>query len=130
MEPRKELQKILYVEDDPGIQGIAQIALQELGGLDLNVCSSGAEAIQAVAQYCPDLLLLDVMMPQMDGPTTLQKLQQLESAKNIPAIFMTAKVQEHEVTALKQLHNTIGVIAKPFDPITLADQVRKMWESC
>ncbi len=121
-----ELNKILYVEDEPDIQAVAKIALEAVGGFELKVCSGGEEAIAAASEFYPDLLLLDVMMPGMDGPTTLSELRKLPGIENVPAIFMTAKVQPQEVEHFKSL-GVIEVIAKPFDPMTLADNVRKVW---
>ena len=121
-----ELKKILYVEDEPDIQAVAKIALEAVGGFELKTCSSGDEAIAAAAEFAPDLLLLDVMMPGMDGPTTLAELRKLPGLENTPVIFMTAKVQPQEVEHFKSL-GAVEVIAKPFDPMGLADQVREAW---
>jgi two-component system OmpR family response regulator len=124
----KSLANILYVEDDLDIQAVAQIALEVIGGFNLKTCSSGAEAIAAIDQgYIPDLLLLDVMMPNMDGPTTLAELRKMTPTANTPVIFMTAKVQSSEQDYYFTL-GAVGVIAKPFDPMTLSVQVRSLWE--
>jgi CheY-like chemotaxis protein len=122
-----ELTKILYVEDDVDIQSVAKIALEIVGGFTLHSCSSGKEALapDSVA-FGPDLVLLDVMMPEMDGPTTLKNLRGLPGLEKIPVIFMTAKVQVSEVAYYKSL-GAIGVIAKPFDPMQLATQIRQLW---
>ncbi|WP_295760793.1 response regulator [Undibacterium sp.] len=123
----KTLTHILYVEDDLDIQAVAQIALEIVGGLSLKTCSSGAEALAtANAGFVPDLLLLDVMMPNMDGPTTLAELRKLPATANTPVIFMTAKVQSAELDFYTSL-GAIGVIAKPFDPMELSSQVRALW---
>ncbi len=122
-----ELQLVLYVEDDPDIQMVAQMALEVVGGLALRSCSSGHEALQAATECKPDLLLLDVMMPGMDGPATLAGLRQLPNTASTPVIFMTAKVQAAEVAHYKEL-GALGVIAKPFDPMQLAQQVRALWD--
>ena len=122
-----ELKLVLYVEDDPDIQMVAQMALELVGGLALRTCSSGPEAIAAAANCAPDLLLLDVMMPGMDGMTTLAELRKLPNTAHTPAIFMTAKVQASEVAHYRGL-GALGVIAKPFDPMQLASQVRRLWE--
>lgn len=122
------LQNILYVEDDADIQTVAQMALEIVGGLTLKTCSSGAEALAAaVSGFVPDLLLLDVMMPGMDGPTTLAGLRRIDQTATTPVIFMTAKVQGSEIDFYTSL-GAIGVVAKPFDPMQLADQIRKLWE--
>lgn len=118
------LQKILYVEDELDIQVVARIALENVGGFKVKICSSGQEALDKVAAFAPDLLLLDVMMPGMDGPTTLKALRELPEATDIPALFMTAKVQPDEIAALKAL-GALEVIAKPFDPMTLAEQIEE-----
>ncbi len=121
------LNSILYVEDDGDIQTVAQIALEVVGGFQLKTCSSGKEAIREAGSFVPDLLLLDVMMPEMDGPTTLEGLRKIPNTQNTPVIFMTAKVQATEVAYYKSL-GALGVIAKPFDPMSLATQVRKLWD--
>ena len=122
----RELKLIVYVEDDPDIQMVAQMALEVVGGLVLRSCSSGQDALAAVAACKPDLILLDVMMPGMDGPTTLAELRKLPATAATPVIFMTAKVQAAEVAHYKSL-GALGVIAKPFDPMLLAQQVRQMF---
>lgn len=123
----KMLTNILYVEDDLDIQAVAQIALEVVGGLSLKSCSSGAEALAAInSGFVPDLLLLDVMMPNMDGPTTLARLRNLATTATTPVIFMTAKVQSSELDFYTSL-GAIGVIAKPFDPMELSSQVRALW---
>jgi len=122
----KELKKILYVEDEPDIQAVAKIALEAVGGFELRVCSGGQEAIEAAPEFAPDLFLLDVMMPGMDGPTALAELKKLPGLEEVPAIFMTAKVQPQEIEHFKSL-GAIEVIAKPFDPMTLAQSVRDVW---
>ena len=119
-----EIKKILYIEDEVDIQTIAKIALEDIGGFKLEVCSSGEEALAKAEAFAPDLILLDVMMPGIDGPQTLEALQKIASLKSIPAIFMTAKVQTQEVQHLKSL-GAIEVIAKPFDPMSLAQTIRE-----
>jgi CheY-like chemotaxis protein len=120
------LNRILHVEDEPDIQEIAKISLEAVGGFMVETCSSGREAIDRAATFEPDLLLLDVMMPDMDGPTTLSELRKLPGLAETPTIFMTAKVQDHEIEHFKEL-GAVDVITKPFDPMTLADQVRAIW---
>ncbi|MDM5177967.1 response regulator [Massilia sp. DJPM01] len=121
------LSLVLYVEDDPDIQTVAQMALDMVGGLTLRTCGSGREALLAAAECKPDLLLLDVMMPGMDGPMTLSELRKLPNTASTPVIFMTAKVQASEVAYYRSL-GALGVIAKPFDPMQLALQVRQLWD--
>ncbi|MBD2743876.1 response regulator [Coleofasciculus sp. FACHB-1120] len=118
--------RILFVEDDPDIQTIACLGLKAVGGFTVEVCSSGSEAIQKAPTFAPDLILLDVMMPGMDGMTTLKALRELPQTLSTPVIFLTAKVQTHEVAYYKQL-GVLDVIAKPFDPMTLSVTLNRMW---
>jgi two-component system OmpR family response regulator len=121
------LERILYVEDEPDIQAVAKLALEMVGGYQVLICSGGQDALDKVGGFAPDLILLDVMMPGMDGPTTLQKLRADSAAGAIPVIFLTAKVQPSEVAHYQAL-GALDVIAKPFDPMLLAMQVRAIWE--
>ena len=123
----KALSRILMVEDEPDIQAVAQIALETVGGLQVEMCSSGKEALDRVLACAPDLILMDVMMPGLDGPSTLQTLRANPETAGFPVIFMTAKVQSHEIARFIDL-GAIGVIAKPFDPMTLASTIRSLWE--
>ncbi|MFZ2725244.1 MAG: response regulator [Methylococcaceae bacterium] len=122
------LNKIMYVEDEADIREVAQLALELVGGYSLLICSSGQEAIDKAEAFAPDLILLDVMMPSMDGPMTLAKLRKFPHLIHTPVVFMTAKVQPNEVTALRNL-GALEVIAKPFDPMLLATQLREIWET-
>jgi two-component system, OmpR family, response regulator len=123
-----ELHTILYVEDDADIQEVAKLALEVLGGFEVWMASSGEEAVERAARQRPDLVLLDVMMPGMDGPTTLVALRGIEGMADVPVVFVTAKVQAAEVAEYTAL-GAVGVIAKPFDPMTLAQQARDLWQS-
>ena len=120
------LQNILYVEDEPDIQAVTKISLESIGGFTLEVCNSGQEALNKCTNLTPDLILLDVMMPEMDGPTTLTELRKISGFENIPVIFMTAKVQPQEIAHFKSI-GAIEVIAKPFDPMTLSQTVNNIW---
>ena len=122
-----QLQTILYVEDDLDIQTVARLALEVVGAFSVTICSSGREALSAVESgFMPDLILLDVMMPEMDGPTTLEALRRLPQTAATPVVFMTAKVQGSETAHYKSL-GAVGVIPKPFDPMQLAQQVNALW---
>lgn len=122
----KELTSILYAEDEDDIRAIAQIALEDIGGFSVKYCASGHNVLATAQDYIPDLLLFDVMMPEMDGPATLKEIRKLPAFSNIPVIFMTAKIQANEVAKYKSL-GAIEVIAKPFDPMTLAEQIKAAW---
>ncbi|HEX4495661.1 MAG TPA: response regulator [Thermoanaerobaculia bacterium] len=121
------LRRILFVEDDPDIQVVATLALESLGGFAVLACGSGAEALARFAGFAPDLVLLDVMMPGMDGPATLEALRRLP-AGDVPVVFMTARVQAHEILQYREM-GAVDVIAKPFDPMTLAETVQTLWRS-
>jgi two-component system, OmpR family, response regulator len=122
-----KLMRILYVEDEPDIQMVARLALEALGGYTVEICSSGDEALQRAPGFQPQLFLLDVMMPGMDGPSTLKMLRALPQFASTPIIFMTAKVQPGEVAGYKEL-GAVDVIPKPFDPMILASKVKDIWE--
>jgi CheY-like chemotaxis protein len=120
------LPKIMHVEDDPDIREIALLALDTVGGLTIVQFSSGQEAIERVAEIAPDLFLLDVMMPGMNGEETFLALRAMEQFADTPAVFMTAKAQPSEVARLREL-GADEVITKPFDPMTLAQQIMEIW---
>jgi len=120
------LNSILYAEDEPDISQVAKLALEAVGGFQVEVCSNGRLALEAAPQVKPDLILLDVMMPEMDGPSTLKALRETPGIKDIPVIFMTAKVQPSEIQGYKDL-GAIDVISKPFDPMSLSDRINEIW---
>ena len=122
------LTRILYVEDQPDIRLVAKMALEAVGGFTVIACESGAEALRCAPEARADLLLLDVMMPGMDGPGLLTLLREMPVTAKTPVIFMTAKVQASEVALYKGL-GALEVIAKPFDPMALSDQLRRIWAS-
>ena len=122
-----ELKRILHVEDDPSIQAVAKVALEAVGGFSVLSCSSGQEALDQVQGFAPDFILLDVMMPDMDGPQTLAKLRELVDIGLIPVAFMTAKVQPSEIAHYHSLGAT-DVIIKPFNPMELSTQIRAIWD--
>lgn len=122
----KPLARILYVEDEPDIRAVAQMALEAVGGFSVIACASGNEALAAALTAAADLILLDVMMPGMDGPRTLGALRALPATADTPVIFMTAKVQPAEIAQFLAL-GAIDVIHKPFDPMELSDQIRRIW---
>ncbi len=120
------LTRVLLIEDEPDIQLIVRYSLESIAGLIIEVASSGREALQKAPGFAPDLILLDVMMPDMDGPTTLEHLRALPEIADAPVVFLTAKVQPHEVRRYRQL-GALEVIAKPFDPLALARRVQEIW---
>lgn len=123
-----ELRRIMHVEDDPSIQTVARVALEAVGGFEVCTCSGGQEALDRFESFAPQLILLDVMMPTMDGPSTLRNLQQQFDLSKIPVVFMTAKVQTNEIESYKAL-GASDVVVKPFDPMKLSEQIQGIWLS-
>jgi two-component system OmpR family response regulator len=123
----KPLTKLLFVDDDEDILVIARYCLQSLKGVESRFVSSGEAAIQEALQFIPDLILLDVMMPKMDGITTLNALRQIEAVSRIPIVFFTAKVQKGEISTYLQAGG-IDVIVKPFNPLTLGSTIENIWK--
>jgi CheY-like chemotaxis protein len=122
----RTLKRILLVEDDPDIQVVAALALTRLGGFVVRVCGSGPEAIAAAPAFRPHLILLDVMMPGTDGPTTLVALRRIPETAATPVVFMTAKVQPHEIEEYERA-GCASVIAKPFEPSALPETLKEVW---
>lgn len=122
------LTTILYAEDEEDIREIAILAIEAIGGFEVITCHSGVDVIELALKFKPQLILLDVMMPIMDGPTTLLALKQHPDLKSIPVVFLTAKIMNDEVTHFTKL-GAIGVIGKPFDPLTLAAQIQTLWDA-
>ncbi len=120
------LRSILVVEDDHDIQMVVSLALRDLGGYEVEVCSSGVEALDIVMTMEPDLILLDVMMPRLDGPGTLNAMRENPRIETPPVVFMTAKAQPQEVAEYREM-GALEVIIKPFDPIHLSDLIEKIW---
>ncbi len=120
------LTRILMVEDEPDIQVVARLALEAVGGFTVHICGSGWDALRQAPDFGPDLVLLDVMMPGIDGPGTLTALRKVPEMAAVPVVFMTAKVQPQEVEGLRAL-GALDVIAKPFDPMTLSTTIRRIW---
>lgn len=123
------LQRILHVEDDPDIRAIARLALERVGGFTVLGCENGRDSLQAIEAFKPDLLLLDVMMPEMDGPTMLKIVRAGgagDAYVDIPAIFLTAKVQLHETAPYLAL-GALAVLEKPFEPMQLAARIKEIW---
>jgi CheY-like chemotaxis protein len=114
--------RVLIVDDDKTIQEVAQMCLELVGGWNVEVASSGLEALRLSAAHPPDAILLDVMMPSMDGPTTFARLQADVRTRSVPVVLLTAKVQPAERRHWEQL-GVAGVLAKPFDPLRLPGQI-------
>jgi diguanylate cyclase (GGDEF)-like protein len=124
----KPLRTVLYVDDDPDIREIVQMSLSLDGQLNVLTSDGGERALLKMRVEHPDLVVLDVMMPGMDGPTLLKRMREDSGLAHIPVIFMTAKASAEETRRFREL-SAIGVIAKPFDPMELGAQVRALWEA-
>lgn len=122
----RKLTRITYIEDDPDIRAVTEMVLENLGGFTLNVCNGGLSALQSAPLFKPDLILLDVMMPSMDGIEVLNKFKNIPELAATPVIFMTAKAQRHEVEGYKKL-GAVDVISKPYDPMKLVDRIVEIW---
>ncbi|MFI0435416.1 MAG: response regulator [Parachlamydiaceae bacterium] len=122
----KELKKILYVDDEEDIHVIVRFCLEELPNLELRSVYSGEEAIKTAIEFQPDLILLDVMMPNMDGISTFQALKLMPSFAHVPIVFLTAKAQKNEIEEYFK-YGAIDVILKPFDTNTFTQNVQSIW---
>ena len=126
--PPRSLNRILLVEDDPDIQTVTSLALGSFGGFEVRICGSAQEAVTSAAEFLPDLILLDVMMPGMDGLQALTALRETPATARVPVVFLTARVQPHEIERYREL-GSLAVIPKPFEPTALADTIRAIWAS-
>ncbi|GIW10935.1 MAG: response regulator [Chloroflexi bacterium] len=120
------LRNILLIEDEPDIRTVAKLALEAVGGYHVEVAASGPEGVALAQRVPPDLILLDVMMPGMDGVATFQALREVSVVAHAPVVFLTAKAQRHEIEHYRTL-GAAGVISKPFDPLTLSQLVEAIW---
>ena len=121
-----ELDYVIYADDEEDILSVATLSLEMVGGLTVTCCGGGQAAITQARARRPDLIMLDVMMPGMDGPTTLSHIRADPALYDLPVILLTARVRGAEVDEYMAL-GADGVIPKPFDPMTLADEVRRIW---
>jgi two-component system OmpR family response regulator len=120
------LNKVMYVDDEEDLRSLVEMSLQMVGGMEVHLCASGQEALARLPEIRPDLILLDVMMPNMDGLETLKAIRLLPGFAELPVVFMTAKIRPTEISHLRDL-GVAEVIAKPFDVMELPDQVREIW---
>lgn len=117
--------RILYVDDEPDIREIAEMALRLDPDFEVRTAESAEEALTIAAQWQPEIALLDVMMPEIDGPSLLRMMRERPDLAAIPVAFVTARAQPSELQNFATL-DAVGVIAKPFDPMTLASRVRAL----
>jgi len=120
--------KVLIIDDEEDTRSIASMSLSIIGGIDVLEAESGQEGIAKAEAEQPDAILLDMMMPVMDGENTLSALQANAGTQKIPVIFLTAKAMSSEIERLKRM-GAAGVLTKPFDPTVLAEQVKAILEA-
>jgi len=116
------------VDDDPDLQQIVKHGLEMSGNFLVKISPSGEQAIVDIPEYKPDLIIIDVIMPGMSGPKTVEYLRQNPDTKELPVIFITSRVQAHQIEQYNRL-GAIGIINKPFNPLHLAPQVTTIWEA-
>ena len=124
--PERPLNRICYVEDDEDIQRIVRMSLERVGKMTVAVVSDPTQAIATIAEFRPDLVMLDWMMPVMDGPTLFRQMKQRPETSSLPVVFITAKASQRDLDELKAL-GAAGAISKPFSPKDLPEQLRAIW---
>lgn len=122
------LKRILHVEDVPSIQVVTRVALEKLGGFEVLSCSSGQQALAEVQAFAPDMILLDIMLPQMDGLELLRQLSGLVDLQQTPVVLLTGQQPPDDLAALRQL-GVRRLLHKPFDPLQLAAQLSEIWDT-
>lgn len=118
----------MIVDDDDDTLTIARFCLEDLKEVEIKCVASGEEAINQVLDFKPDMILLDVMMPRMDGVATLKVLRLMPEAAKIPIVFFTAKAQQEELTSYRQM-GVVDIITKPFDPLSFSNRVMEIWKA-
>ena len=126
--PARLLNRICYVEDDEDIQRIVRLSLEKVGKMTVEVVSDPMVAIERIISFKPELVLLDWMMPGLDGPALFKKMRETPETKSLPVVFITAKASQRELDELRTL-GAIGTISKPFSPKDLPDQLRALWNT-
>jgi CheY-like chemotaxis protein len=124
--PSRPLNRICYVEDDEDIQRIVRMSLERIGKMTVAIVGDPTTAIDAMTAFGPDLVLLDWMMPRMDGPTVFRAMKERPETRSLPVVFITAKASQGELDEVVAL-GAVGAISKPFSPKDLPDQLRAIW---
>ena len=124
--PAQPLDRICYVEDDEDIQRIVRMSLERVGKMTVEVVSDPMVAIERITAFKPQLVMLDWMMPGMDGPTLFRKMLETPETKALPVVFITAKASTRELDQLRSL-GAAGTLSKPFSPKDLPGQLRAIW---
>jgi len=121
------LQRILLADDEPDILEISRIALETVGGFEVSVCSSGKTLLERLPEFRPDLVIVDVLMPDMTGPEVFEEIRRRPEYDEVPVIYLTGVIQEEELEDLRET-GVADIILKPFDPMTLADRINGVWK--
>ena len=126
--PDRPLQRICYVEDDEDIQRIVRTSLERIGKMTVALVTDPTQAIAVMAEFRPDLVMLDWMMPVMDGPTLFRQMKLRPETSGLPVVFITARASQRDLDELKVL-GAAGTISKPFSPKDLPEQLRQIWKN-
>lgn len=121
------LQRILLADDEPDILEISRIALETVGGYEVSACSSGRTLLERLSEFEPDLIVVDVLMPDMTGPEVLDAIRRRREFDAVPVVYLTGVIQEEEVESLLST-GVADIILKPFDPMKLADRIDGIWK--
>ena len=121
------LQRILLADDEPDILEISKIALEIVGGFEVSVCLSGKILLERLPEFRPDLVIVDVLMPDMTGPEVFEEIRRRPEYDEVPVIYLTGVIQEEELEDLRET-GVADIILKPFDPMTLADRINGVWK--
>lgn len=125
--PDRPLSRICYVEDDEDIQRIVRMSLERVGKMTVEVVGDPTMAIEAMTAFKPDLVMLDWMMPKMDGPTLFKQMKLRPETRSLPVVFITARAAQRDLDELTAM-GAVGTISKPFSPKDLPDQLREIWK--
>jgi two-component system OmpR family response regulator len=121
-----ELKKVLYIDDEQDILDIVQMCLETIGNLEVTTSTNSKDALSLMNEVRPDLVMLDVMMPESDGPSVLNEIRKHKEFEDIPILFVTARVQTEDIDNYKKL-GAASVISKPFDPMEISNEVQEAW---
>ena len=121
------LQRVLLADDEPDILEISRIALETVGGFEVVVCPSGKMLLERLSEFQPDLVIVDVLMPDMTGPEVFEEIRRRPEFDEVPVIYLTGVIQEEELEGLRET-GVADIILKPFDPMTLADRINGVWK--
>jgi CheY-like chemotaxis protein len=125
--PERPLNRICYVEDDEDIQRIVRMSLERVGKMTVEVVGDPTMAIDAMTTFKPDLVMLDWMMPRMDGPALFRQMKLHPETRALPVVFITAKAAQRDLDELTAM-GAAGTVSKPFSPKDLPDQLREIWK--